>query len=148
MGVHVLVPVIVLSRLNRGPEQRADKKPAISDVRESGSLEQDADMVILLDRESAYERDNHRNGPKDATTVAFHGIFSRFADMPSAPGVVRQLTGPTATQQVPKYGVGHVIRQFDRARRNCQSNRLGRSEGTLAEKSSAFVSPGGLADTP
>ncbi len=87
------VPVIALSQLNRGPEQRSDKMPAISDLRESGSLEQDADMVILLHRESAYEKDNprageadlivakHRNGPTRTVTVAFHGHYSRFADM-------------------------------------------------------------------
>jgi replicative DNA helicase len=89
------VPVIALSQLNRGPEQRADKKPALSDLRESGSLEQDADMVILLHRESAYEKDNprageadfivakHRNGPTATITVGFHGHYSRFADMPA-----------------------------------------------------------------
>ncbi|MCS4277155.1 MULTISPECIES: replicative DNA helicase [Mycetocola] len=96
MAKELQVPVIALSQLNRGPEQRADKKPAISDLRESGSLEQDADMVILLHRESAYDRDNprageadlivakHRNGPTRDVTVAFHGHFSRFADL--APG--------------------------------------------------------------
>jgi replicative DNA helicase len=94
MAKELKVPVIALSQLNRGPEQRADKKPAISDLRESGSLEQDADMVILLHRESAYEKDNprageadfivakHRNGPTATITVGFHGHFSRFADMP------------------------------------------------------------------
>ena len=88
------VPVIALSQLNRGPEQRSDKKPALSDLRESGSLEQDADMVILLHRESAYEKDSprageadliiakHRNGPTDTLTVGFHGHFSRFVDLP------------------------------------------------------------------
>jgi replicative DNA helicase len=87
------VPVIALSQLNRGPEQRSDKMPAISDLRESGSLEQDADMVILLHRESAYEKENprageadlivakHRNGPTRTVTVAFQGHFSRFTDM-------------------------------------------------------------------
>ncbi|MDF1477701.1 replicative DNA helicase [Leifsonia sp. H3M29-4] len=88
------VPVIAISQLNRGPEQRADKKPALSDLRESGSLEQDADMVILLHRESAYEAENprageadfivakHRNGPTRTITVGFHGHFSRFVDLP------------------------------------------------------------------
>jgi len=88
------VPVIAISQLNRGPEQRADKKPAISDLRESGSIEQDADMVILLHRESAYESDSarageadlivakHRNGPTRTVTVGFHGHFSRFVDLP------------------------------------------------------------------
>ena len=87
------VPVIALSQLNRGPEQRADKKPALSDLRESGSIEQDADMVVLLHREAAYEKDSprageadlivakHRNGPTDTITVAFQGHFSRFTDM-------------------------------------------------------------------
>ncbi|GIT78468.1 replicative DNA helicase [Leifsonia sp. LS1] len=87
------VPVIALSQLNRGPEQRADKLPALSDLRESGSIEQDADMVILLHRESAYEKDNprageadlivakHRNGPTKTVTVAFQGMYSRFTDM-------------------------------------------------------------------
>ncbi|MEF2976361.1 replicative DNA helicase [Subtercola sp. YIM 133946] len=96
MAKELQVPVIALSQLNRGPEQRADKKPALSDLRESGSLEQDADMVILLHRESAYEKDNprageadlivakHRNGPTATVTVGFHGHFSRFADMPHA----------------------------------------------------------------
>jgi len=87
------VPVVALSQLNRGPEQRTDKMPALSDLRESGSLEQDADLVILLHRESAYEKENprageadfivakHRNGPTRTITVAFQGHFSRFQDM-------------------------------------------------------------------
>ena len=87
------VPVVALSQLNRGPEQRADKKPQLSDLRESGSLEQDADVVILLHREDAYERESprageadlivakHRNGPTATVTVAFQGHYSRFVDM-------------------------------------------------------------------
>ncbi|MEV7356056.1 replicative DNA helicase [Kitasatospora sp. NPDC091276] len=87
------VPVIALSQLNRGPEQRTDKRPMVSDLRESGSIEQDADMVILLHREDAYEKESprageadlivakHRNGPTATITVAFQGHYSRFVDM-------------------------------------------------------------------
>lgn len=87
------VPVIAISQLNRGPEQRQDKRPMLSDLRESGSIEQDADVVILLHREDAYERESarageadfivakHRNGPTATVTVAFQGHYSRFVDM-------------------------------------------------------------------
>ncbi|MGL4174110.1 MAG: replicative DNA helicase [Actinomycetota bacterium] len=87
------VPVIAISQLNRGPEQRTDKKPMLADLRESGSIEQDADMVILMHREDAYDRESprageadfivakHRNGPTDTITVAFQGHYSRFVDM-------------------------------------------------------------------
>ena len=82
-----------IAQLNRGPEQRTDKKPMMSDLRESGSLEQDADVVILLHREDAYEAESprageadlivakHRNGPTATITVAFQGHYSRFVDM-------------------------------------------------------------------
>ncbi|MFI7527897.1 replicative DNA helicase [Nocardia salmonicida] len=87
------VPVIAISQLNRGPEQRTDKRPMVSDLRESGSLEQDADMVILLHRPDAIERDDprggeadlivgkHRNGPTATITVAHQLHLSRFVDM-------------------------------------------------------------------
>ena len=87
------VPVIALSQLNRGPEQRTDKKPQLSDLRESGAIEQDADVVILLHREDIYERESprageadlivakHRNGPTNTIVVAFQGHYSRFVDM-------------------------------------------------------------------
>jgi replicative DNA helicase len=90
------VPVVALSQLNRSPEQRTDKKPMLSDLRESGSIEQDSDIVILLHREDMYERESprageadliiakHRNGPTATVTVAFQGHYSRFVDM--APG--------------------------------------------------------------
>jgi replicative DNA helicase len=87
------VPVVALSQLNRSPEQRSDKKPLLSDLRESGSIEQDSDVVILLHREDFYERESarageadlivakHRNGPTATVTVAFQGHYSRFVDM-------------------------------------------------------------------
>ncbi|HEX2904936.1 MAG TPA: replicative DNA helicase [Jatrophihabitans sp.] len=89
------VPVVALSQLNRGPEQRTDKKPMLSDLRESGSIEQDADVVLLVHREDMYERESprageadiiiakHRNGPTGNAVVAFQGHLSRFVDMPS-----------------------------------------------------------------
>lgn len=101
------VPVVALSQLNRNPDQRQDKLPAISDLRESGSLEQDADIVILLHRppgsfESgdprAGEADiivaKNRNGPQDTIPVAFQGRYSRFANLISAP---QAYTPPSST---------------------------------------------------
>jgi len=90
------VPVVAISQLNRGPEQRTDKRPQLADLRESGSIEQDADAVILLYREDAFERESprageadlivakHRNGPTATITVAFQGHYSRFVDMSPA----------------------------------------------------------------
>lgn len=85
--------MVAISQLNRGPEQRNDKKPMLSDLRESGSLEQDSDMVILLNRPDAFEPDDprggeadlilakHRNGPTKTVTVAHQLHLSRFANM-------------------------------------------------------------------
>lgn len=84
------VPVIAISQLNRGPEQRTDKRPQMSDLRESGSIEQDADVVILLHRDrSDPEREGeadvivakHRNGPTKDLVLAFQGHYSRFNNM-------------------------------------------------------------------
>jgi replicative DNA helicase len=87
------VPVIAISQLNRGSEQRTSKRPLLSDLRESGSLEQDSDMVILLHREDVYEKEStrpgeadlivakHRNGPTRDIVLAFQGHYSRFVDM-------------------------------------------------------------------
>src|SRR6266536_186135 len=88
------VPVVALSQLNRGPEQRTDKKPMLADLRESGSIEQDSDVVLLVHREDMYERESprageadliiakHRNGPTATVAVSFQGHYSRFSDMP------------------------------------------------------------------
>jgi replicative DNA helicase len=93
LAKELALPVIALSQLNRGSEARADKKPQLSDLRESGAIEQDADMVILLHREDAYEKETprageadlivakHRNGPTATITTAFQGHYSRFVDM-------------------------------------------------------------------
>jgi replicative DNA helicase len=86
------VPIIAISQLNRSPEQRADKKPMLSDLRESGSIEQDADVVILLHRDDLYDNQNrsgeadlivakHRNGPTRTITVSAQLHFARFTDM-------------------------------------------------------------------
>ncbi|MBW3088316.1 replicative DNA helicase [Bifidobacterium sp. 82T24] len=87
------VPVVALSQLNRGPEMRNDKKPQLSDLRESGSIEQDADVVFLVHRPDFYDKEDrpgeadiimakHRNGPTDTFNLAFLGANSRFQDMP------------------------------------------------------------------
>lgn len=87
------VPVIIGSQLNRDIERRADKKPTLADLRESGSVEQDSDIVILLNREDAYDPESpragemdmyvekNRNGPKGLVTLAFQGHYSRVDDM-------------------------------------------------------------------
>ncbi|MBV9141152.1 MAG: replicative DNA helicase [Pseudonocardiales bacterium] len=87
------VPVVTISQLNRGPEQRTDKKPMLADLRESGSLEQDADLVMLIHRPDAWEPDDprvgeadlilakHRNGPTTTVTVTHQLHYSRFTDL-------------------------------------------------------------------
>ncbi|MDR2252950.1 MAG: replicative DNA helicase [Bifidobacteriaceae bacterium] len=86
------LPVVAISQLNRSAEQRADKRPEISDLRESGSLEQDADVVILInqapDTEDNPDRGTaelivakHRNGPTGSVRVAFQGHLSQFSNL-------------------------------------------------------------------
>ena len=85
------VPILLLSQLNRGPEQRTDHKPIIADLRESGSIEQDADMVLLLYRPQVYDEtlDNtsqviiakHRHGPTGTVELAWLGQFTKFEDI-------------------------------------------------------------------
>ena len=103
MAKELDVPVIAISQLNRGPEQRTDKKPMLSDLRESGSIEQDADVVILLHREDMYDSQNrsgeadlivakHRNGPTRTITVSAQLHFARFTDIALNPGSGRDFT--------------------------------------------------------
>ena len=87
------LPVVVLSQLNRAPEARLDKRPLLSDLRDSGSLEQDADVVILVHRDDYYDRESprageadlivakNRNGPTDVVVVAAQLHLARFIDM-------------------------------------------------------------------
>jgi replicative DNA helicase len=93
MAKELNVPVVAISQLNRGPEQRTDKRPVISDLRESGSIEQDSDVVLLLHRPDAFDRDSpqageaelilgkHRAGPCRTVTVASQLHYSRFTNM-------------------------------------------------------------------
>lgn len=87
------VPVVALSQLNRGPEMRNDRKPQLSDLRESGSIEQDADVVMLVHRPDFYDKEDrpgeadiimakHRNGPTETFHLVFLGATSKFKDMP------------------------------------------------------------------
>jgi replicative DNA helicase len=87
------VPLIAISQLSRAVEQRADHRPQLSDLRESGAIEQDADLVVLLLREEVYNRTDEnkgvadiiiakqRNGPTDTLKLAFVSEYMRFENL-------------------------------------------------------------------
>jgi replicative DNA helicase len=87
------VPVLCASQLNRGVEYRADKRPLLADLRESGSIEQDSDMVMFLYRDEVYNPDTdargeaeliigkHRNGPTGVVRLAFMNQYTKFASI-------------------------------------------------------------------
>ncbi|MCB0411099.1 MAG: replicative DNA helicase, partial [Bdellovibrionales bacterium] len=109
------VPIVALAQLNRGVESRHDKRPMLSDLRESGSLEQDADIIMMLYREDYYNRDNpdirgiaeviigkHRNGPTGAIQLRWRpdfGLFENLVTGPNAP--MPERPRPTAVPSSP-----------------------------------------------
>jgi len=105
LAKELALPVIALSQLNRAVEQRESKKPVMSDLRESGSLEQDADMILLIYREEVYDKNTtkkglaeielvkHRNGEIGTFVLTFQGQYTRFQnyapDSYAPPGTLR-----------------------------------------------------------
>jgi replicative DNA helicase len=90
------VPIVALSQLSRAVEQRTDKRPILSDLRESGSIEQDADLVAFIYRDEYYNEESdqqglaevilakHRNGPTDSLKLSFLKRYAKFADLAAA----------------------------------------------------------------
>ena len=86
------VPVLAAAQLSRAVEQRTDKRPVLSDLRESGSIEQDADIVMFIYRPDQYEKDTvkqnvaeiiiakHRNGPTGSVELVFMNHLAKFVD--------------------------------------------------------------------
>ena len=92
MAKELDIPVILLSQLSRGPESRNDKRPMLSDLRESGSIEQDADIVLFLYRDAYYNKESqtpnlsecivakNRHGETGTIQLVWDGQFTRFSN--------------------------------------------------------------------
>ena len=90
------MPILALSQLSRAVEQRQDKRPILSDLRESGSIEQDADLVAFVYRDEYYNEESdsqglaevilakHRNGPTDRIKLSFLKRYAKFTDLAAA----------------------------------------------------------------
>jgi len=112
------VPLIALSQLSRAPENRTDHRPQLADLRESGAIEQDADLVAFIYREELYNRSDEnkniaelivakqRNGPTDTVYLAFLNQFAKFTDLE-------------------REALGQYLSRFDRSKGSPRSGRGG-----------------------